>query len=107
MQSTVHTTLGPSPTQLVFGRNVILNILHKANCQLVKRRKQELCSLNNARKNKKRVAYTYNLEDLVLVKISKKQSMDVTHTKVRGKLQQLTKIEPLISKRIVSNTIIL
>ena len=31
MQSTVHTTLGAAPMQLVFGQDAILNILHEAN----------------------------------------------------------------------------
>ena len=41
LRSTVHTTLGASPMQLAFGQYSILNILHEANWQLIKRHKQE------------------------------------------------------------------
>ena len=33
LQSTVHTTLGATPMQLVFGQDAIQNISHKANWQ--------------------------------------------------------------------------
>ena len=72
MQSTVHTTLGAMPMQLVFFRDAILNLLHKANCQFIKKHKQELACKNNTRENKKRVAHTYKSEDLVLVKNERK-----------------------------------
>ena len=41
LRSTVHTTLGATPMQLVFGQDAILNLSHEANCQLIKCRKQE------------------------------------------------------------------
>ena len=41
LQSTVHTTLGATPMQLVFGCDAILNLLHEANWYLIKHRKQE------------------------------------------------------------------
>ena len=37
VQSTVHTTLGAMPIQLVFDQDAILNILHKANWKLIKK----------------------------------------------------------------------
>ena len=42
MQSTVYTMLSATPIQLVFGQDAILNLLHKANWQLIQLRKQEL-----------------------------------------------------------------
>ena len=52
MQSTVHTTLGAMSMQLVFGRDVILNIPQEANWQLIKNRKQELdCKNDTCEKN--------------------------------------------------------
>ena len=52
MRSTVHTTLSATPMQLVFGQYVILNLLYKANWQLIKLRKQELINENNKNKTK-------------------------------------------------------
>ena len=68
MQSTVHTMIGATPMQLVFGQDAISNILHEANWQLIKKRKQELASKNNTCENHKRVAHTHKPEYLVLVK---------------------------------------
>ena len=68
MQSTVQTTLGTTPIQLVFGQDAILNLLHKENWQLIKLCKQELMNRNNKKENKKCVDYMYTLGKLVLVK---------------------------------------
>ena len=40
--SLVHTTTRVTPTQLVFGRDAILNVLFKADWQYIKERKQKL-----------------------------------------------------------------
>ena len=72
MRSTVHTTLGATPMQLVFGRDAILNLSHEANWQLIKIRKQELIKKNNERENNKRVAHTYKPGELVLIKNERK-----------------------------------
>ena len=53
MQITVHTTIGATPMQLVFGQDAILNIFHKASWQLIKKRKHELACKNNTPENKK------------------------------------------------------
>ena len=42
IRSTVHTTMQHTPSQLVFGRDAILNINQEANWQLIKQRKQAL-----------------------------------------------------------------
>ena len=42
MRSTVHTTLRATPTQLVFGRDVLLNVSFEADWQYIKERKQKL-----------------------------------------------------------------
>ena len=68
MRSTVYTTLGATPMQLVFGRDSILNLLHEANWQLIKLQKQELINKNNKKENQKRVEYTYTSGELVLLK---------------------------------------
>ena len=51
VRSTYHTTLQKSPGQLVFGRDMILNIQHKANWELIRERKQQLINKNNKKEN--------------------------------------------------------
>ena len=68
LRSTVHSTLGATPMQLVFGRDAILNLSHEANWQLIKLRKQERINKNNAKENSGRVAHTYRPGNLVLLK---------------------------------------
>ena len=54
--------------QLVFGRDAILSITHKANWQYIKERKQQIIKQNNKRENAKRLDYKYQEGDLVLIK---------------------------------------
>jgi hypothetical protein len=54
IRTTYHTTLKQSPGQLVFGRDMILNIKHVANWELIRARKQKMTNQNNQRKNAKR-----------------------------------------------------
>ena len=68
LQSTVHTTLGAKPMQVVFGWDAILNLSHEANWQLIKLQKQELINKNNKIENQKRVHYAYTPSELVLLK---------------------------------------
>ena len=68
MNSTVHTTARATPTQLVFGRDAMLNASFEADWQFIKQRKQKLITQNNIRENKARVAHTYNVGDSVVVK---------------------------------------
>ena len=66
-RATVHTTLAKTPSQLVFGRDAMLNILHKADWSLIKQRKQRLINLNNKRENAKRKTHTFQVGDKVLL----------------------------------------
>ena len=67
-RATVHTTLNNTPCQLVFGRDAILNISHKADWKIIRDRKQKLINRNNLRENAKRMNHTYNVGDNVLIK---------------------------------------
>ena len=58
VNSTVHTTLRATPTQLVFGRDALLNLIFQADWELIKERKQKLILKNNARENATRRDYT-------------------------------------------------
>ena len=60
-------TLQKSPGQLVFGRDMILNIEHKANWELIKKRKQQIIKKNNKRENSKRIPHTYQVGDKVVL----------------------------------------
>ena len=68
IRATLHTTLQKTPAQLVFGRDMILNINHVANWEHIRQRKQNLINKNNQRENSKRLPYTYNVGDKVLLK---------------------------------------
>ena len=68
MRATVHTTTRATPSQLVFARDAILNTKFEANWQLIKERKQRIIQQNNMRENKKRIPYTYQVNDKVIVK---------------------------------------
>ena len=67
IRATVSTTTEKSPMQLVFGRDAILNIQHTADWNRIKKRKQKLIKQNNIRENAKRIKYTYNVGDKILI----------------------------------------
>jgi hypothetical protein len=67
LRSTFHTTLRATPGQLVFGRDMILNVQHQADWTAIKRRKQELIRKNNIIENSKRIPYLYRVGDRVLL----------------------------------------
>ena len=67
VQSTYHATLQVTPGQLVFGRNMILNIRHTANWKLIKDRKQQIIKKNNLCENRTRIPHTCCLGEKVLL----------------------------------------
>mgnify|MGYP000473878471 FL=1 len=68
LRATVHTTTRFTPTQLVFGRDAILNTRHEADWKIIKDRKQRLINRGNERENKNRKDHTYRVGDKVLLK---------------------------------------
>jgi transposase InsO family protein len=60
IRSTYHTTLKATPGQLVFGRDMIFNISHEADWQLIHERKRARIEDNNARENVKRRELDHN-----------------------------------------------
>jgi len=68
MNSAVHTTARAMPTQLVFGRDAMLNASFQADWQFIKERKQRLIIQNNTRENAKRKPHVHNVGDVVVVK---------------------------------------
>jgi len=72
IRSTYHTTLKATPTQLVFGRDSILNIKFQANWQKIKEFKQKKIIYNNQRENAKRIPHEYKVGDPILIDIKYK-----------------------------------
>ena len=70
LRATMHTTMQATPMQLVFGRDAILNIQFEADWEYIKNRKQKLINYNNKRENSKRVPYTYQVNQLVMLDVT-------------------------------------
>jgi transposase InsO family protein len=68
VRSTFHTTLRNTPGQLVFGRDMILNIKHEANWEFIRERKQQIIEKNNKAENAKRIPHNYAVGDRVLLR---------------------------------------
>jgi hypothetical protein len=63
-----------SPGQLVFGRDMIMNIQHTANWEHIKQNKQKRINQNNQKENSKRIEYIYKIgEQVLLLKGNRKQ----------------------------------
>jgi ribosomal protein L21E len=67
VRATVHTTTRATPSQLVFGRDAVLNCSFEANWQFIKERKQRLILQNNKKENAKRIPHVYNVGDRVMI----------------------------------------
>ena len=70
MRATVHTTTRATPTQLVFGRDALLNVTFEADWQYIKERKQKLILQNNKRENATRRDHEYSVGDQVMIKLN-------------------------------------
>jgi transposase InsO family protein len=69
IRCTYHTTLRSTPGQLVFGRDLIFNIQHAANWDIIRQQKQKRIEQNNARENAKRIPHQYKAGDKVMLHI--------------------------------------
>jgi hypothetical protein len=47
LRSTYHTTLQVMPGQLIFGRDMVLNVQHLTDWTVIKTRKQQITCKNN------------------------------------------------------------
>jgi hypothetical protein len=65
--STYHTTLRAMPGQLVFGRDMILNVQHLTDWRVIKKHKQQLIHKNNQLENSKQIPYQYQIGDYVML----------------------------------------
>jgi hypothetical protein len=65
IRSTFHTTLGATPGQFVYGKDMLLELSFKANWKNIKERRMAHIEDSNQRKNAKRISHTYRVGDLV------------------------------------------
>ena len=68
MRAVVHTTTRATPSQLVFGRDAMLNVSFEADWQYIKERKQKLILQNNKKENAKRIPHTHDVGDQALMR---------------------------------------
>ena len=68
MRATYHTTTQATPSQLVFGRDAILNTKFEADWNFIRSRKQKIIKQNNLRENAKRLPHQYSEGDQILMK---------------------------------------
>jgi hypothetical protein len=74
IRSSYHTTLGATPGQLVYGRDMILPMPYEADWELIKSRRQAEINRSNAKENKTRVPHEYKPGDKVMYTIPRRQS---------------------------------
>jgi len=67
IRSAYHTTLGFSPAQLVFGRDMFMPVNFEADWTRIQHNKQERINRNNVRENSKRIPYEYKTGEYVTV----------------------------------------
>ena len=63
----LYTTLQATPGQLVFGRDMLLNLKFVADWEAIKLRKQRDVDKNNSRENSLRIHHDYQVGDKVLI----------------------------------------
>ena len=61
IRSTHHTTLQASPTQLVFGRDMLLDMKFIADWEAIRLKKQNDVDKNNSKENSLRVSHDYKV----------------------------------------------
>eukprot|EP00957_Ditylum_brightwellii_P009703 731483-Ditylum_brightwellii.AAC.1 len=65
--STYHTTLGATPGQLIYGRNMLHDVKHVTDWELIMLQKQQTIDYSTARENTKSISHDYVVEDKVLI----------------------------------------
>ena len=66
LRSTVHTTTEQTTSQLVFGRDVIIDINHESNWQSIKQHKIALINEGSQKEYCRRQSHVYRTGDKVL-----------------------------------------
>jgi hypothetical protein len=68
VRSTYHTVLKTSLGAAIFGRGMLFDIPFIADWQKIRKQRQRLTDLNNARENKGRIDYDYKVGQKVLLR---------------------------------------
>ena len=71
IRSTIHTTLQQTPGQIVFQRDMIVQLEVTTDWDMIRRRKRHLTKNANDRENMKRLGHDYEPNDKVLIKLDK------------------------------------
>ena len=106
MRVGLHTTLGSSPGNLVFNRDMFLNIPLIADWHAITLRREHLINENLIRENQKRRQYDYLPQQLILKKRWKPRKLDertsgpyrVLQTHVNGTVT--IELRPGVSERL-------
>jgi hypothetical protein len=67
IRSTYHTTLGATPAQLVFNRDMILPIQMKFDWERIREQRQRIMHKSNERENATRIPHEYKVGDKILL----------------------------------------
>ena len=71
IRSTVHSTLQRTPGQLVFQRDMVMQLSVSTDWELLRRRKRHYTKIANQRENLKRLNHAYQANDKVLIRLDK------------------------------------
>ena len=66
-------TMGETPAQLIFGRDMLFDLSFAANWDEIRNKKERSIQVNNELENRKRKAHTFHAGDQVLLKRGKRQ----------------------------------
>jgi len=105
VRTTYHTTTQASPGQLVFGRDMVLNIKHIANWKAIKDRKTKIIQKNNKIQNSKRRPHTYRVNDQVLLERHKPHKYEQPYKGPYKVLQVNTNGTVRLKMGAVTNTV--
>jgi hypothetical protein len=67
LRSMYHMTLQATSGQLIFGRDMVLNVQHLTDWTAIKTRKQQIIHKNNRIENSKQTPHHYQVGDLVML----------------------------------------
>ena len=67
IRATVHGVTQFTPAQMVYSKDMILRTHMEANVELVRQRREAAIRVNNARENRRRIAYNYKAGDRILI----------------------------------------
>ena len=113
VRSSHHSILDATPAQLVFGRDMLVNLQFVADWQAILRRKQAQVDKDNIRENSKRISHDYRPGDqILLIKDGHFRKLDepyqgpfpITDVYVNGtvRIQRSTTVSEMINIRRIT-----